>query len=115
LALAPRRLPSRDGYAFLSAITFRLQASFFFGVYFSALYIRSGSLVPGIFLHTIFNFVSNLDAFAPGAQPRSEVVRNTTPEAAVAGVLITLPLLLAGLFYLRRSKVQLPVIEEPGA
>jgi hypothetical protein len=80
--------------------------TFFFGVYFSALYVRSGSLVPGIFLHTIFNFVNNLEAFVPGAPPRSEIVRNATPEAVVTSILITLPLLLAGLFYLRRSKVQ---------
>jgi membrane protease YdiL (CAAX protease family) len=81
--------------------------TFFFGIYFSALYIRSGSLVPGIFLHTVFNFVNNLSAFTPDAQPRSELVQNTTSEAALVGVLISLPLLVAGLFYLRRSRVQL--------
>jgi membrane protease YdiL (CAAX protease family) len=87
--------------------------TFFFGVYFSALYVRSGSLVPGIVLHTIFNFANNLDAFAPGAPPRSEIVRSVTPEAAFAGILITLPLLLCGLFYLRRSRVQLPAAGGP--
>jgi membrane protease YdiL (CAAX protease family) len=87
--------------------------TFFFGIYFSALYIRSGSLIPGIFLHTIFNFVNNLSAFTPGAQPRSEIVQSTTSEAALVGVLITLPLLFSGLFYLRRSKVQLLITGEP--
>ncbi|MFL7791056.1 MAG: lysostaphin resistance A-like protein [Anaerolineae bacterium] len=87
--------------------------TFFFGVYFSALYVRSGSLIPGIVLHTIFNFANNLGAFAPGAQPRSEMVRSATPEAAFTGILITLPLLLCGLFYLRKSRVQLPAADGP--
>jgi membrane protease YdiL (CAAX protease family) len=89
--------------------------TFFFGIYFSALYIRSGSLVPGIFLHTVFNFVNNLSAFTPGAQPRSEIVRSTTSEAALVSVIISLPLLFSGLFYLRRSKVQLLITGEPRA
>ena len=87
--------------------------TFFFGVYFSALYIRSGSLVPGIVLHTVFNFTSNLNAFAPGAPPRSEIVRSTTPEVAFAGILVTLPLLLCGLFYLRKSRVKPLAVGEP--
>jgi membrane protease YdiL (CAAX protease family) len=80
----------------------------FFGVFFSALYVRSGSLFPGIGLHMFFDFMANLDAFRPGAPPRSEIVRSSTPEAAFVGILITLPLFLIGLYYLRKSKLQLP-------
>jgi membrane protease YdiL (CAAX protease family) len=87
--------------------------AFFFGVYSSALYVRSGSLVPGIVLHMVFDFANNLDTFAPGARPRSEMVRSATPETAFVGILITLPLLLCGLFYLRKSRVQLPAADEP--
>ena len=82
--------------------------TFFFGVFFSALYIRSGSLFPGILLHTIVNFAGNLSAFVPGAQPRSASVQSTTIEGFFISVLITLPLLLIGLFYLRKSKLRIP-------
>jgi membrane protease YdiL (CAAX protease family) len=78
----------------------------FFGVFFSALYVRSGSLFPGIGLHMLFDFMANLDAFRPDALPRSEIVRSSTPEAAFVGILITLPLFLIGLYYLRKSKFQ---------
>jgi membrane protease YdiL (CAAX protease family) len=80
----------------------------FFGVFFSALYVRSGSLFPGIGLHMLFDFMANLDAFRPGALPRSEIVRSSTSEAAFVGILITLPLFLIGLYYLRKSKLQFP-------
>lgn len=90
----------------------QLVYTFCFGVFFSALYVRSGSLFPGVGLHMLYNFVVNLSAFAPGAPPRSEMVRSTTPEAFLVGTLITLPLLLIGLFYLRKSKVQLPPADQ---
>jgi membrane protease YdiL (CAAX protease family) len=92
----------------------QLVYAFFFGVFFSALYIRSGSLFPGIGLHMVFDFMANLDAFVPGAPPRSEIVRSATPEAAWIGILVTLPLLLIGLFYLRKSKLSPPPADGNG-
>ncbi len=89
--------------------------AFFFGVFFSALYIRSGSLFPGIFLHMFFDFMGNLDAFTPDAQPRSEFVRSITPEAFFATILVLSPLLFIGLFYLRKSKVQILPVDEQEA
>jgi membrane protease YdiL (CAAX protease family) len=86
--------------------------AFFFGVFFSALYVRSGSLWPGIGLHMLYDFMVNLDAFSPDALPRSEIVRTNTPEGLLIGLLLTLPLLLVGLFYLRKSKLQLPPQKE---
>jgi membrane protease YdiL (CAAX protease family) len=86
--------------------------AFFFGVFFSALYVRSGSLWPGIGLHMVYDFMVNLDAFSSDALPRSEIVRTNTPEGLLIGFLLTFPLLLIGLFYLRKSKLQLPHPQE---
>jgi membrane protease YdiL (CAAX protease family) len=89
--------------------------AFAFGVFFSALYVRTGSVWPGSILHGFFNFMSSLDAFVPGAPPQSEMVKSTTPEAVVVSLVLILPLLLIGLFFLRRSKVEVPVdVREEG-
>jgi membrane protease YdiL (CAAX protease family) len=79
--------------------------AFFFGVFFSALYVRSGSLWPGIGLHMLYDFMANLDAFAPDALPRSQMVRDNSFQGLLIALLFTLPLLLIGLFYLRKSKL----------
>lgn len=86
--------------------------AFFFGIFFSALYLRTGSLWPGIGLHMIYDFIANLDAFTPDAIPRSEIVRDTSPEGLVIGLIITLPLLISGLIYLRTSKLD-KIIADP--
>lgn len=86
--------------------------AFYFGVFFSALYIRTGSIVPGIGLHMLFDFMGNLDAFAPGSVPRSEIVRTTTPQGFLFGTLLLLPLLLIGFIYLRKSKVSPLLIQQ---
>jgi membrane protease YdiL (CAAX protease family) len=77
--------------------------AFSFGVFFAALYARTGSLWPGILLHMAVDFAGNLDAFRPGALPRTETVLTKTPGEALVSFLICLPLLLIGLFYLRKE------------
>ena len=51
--------------------------------------------------------------FAPGAQPLSEVVRSTTADELVSSLVITLPLLLDGLFFFRKSQVDVPPADGP--
>ena len=87
--------------------------AFSFGVFFSALCVRSGSIFLGAIAHGFFNFVSGLDAFAPGAQPLSEVVRSTTADELISSLVITLPLLLVELFFFRKSQVDVPPADGP--
>lgn len=88
-----------DALAALSQMGF----AFSFGVLFAALYARTGSLWSGIVLHMAVDFAGNLDALKPGALPRAETVLRKSPEEALVTVLICLPLLLIGLFYLRKK------------
>lgn len=92
-------------YTLLAALT-QVCFAFFFGVFFGAIALRSGSLVPGIILHTIVDFAGNLRALVPGALPHHELVQTRTLASAAISVAITLPLLLYGLFLLRARKGQ---------
>ncbi|MBN2050600.1 MAG: CPBP family intramembrane metalloprotease, partial [Spirochaetales bacterium] len=77
----------------------------FFGVFFFALYYRSGSIIPGIILHALVDLSANLNVLYPGADPLppSERVFSRTPESALFAVAITLPLFLIGLGMLRKE------------
>jgi membrane protease YdiL (CAAX protease family) len=76
----------------------------FFGVFFEALYLRTGSLFPGIILHALFDFSGNLTQLMPGALPRAERIVSKTSGEALISIGITLPLFLIGLFMLRKVR-----------
>ena len=88
-------------YTLLAALS-QIGFAFSFGVFFAALYIRTNSLWPGIILHMLVDFAGNIESLAPGALPHHERLLSKSPQEALVAVLICLPLLLIGLFYLRK-------------
>ena len=82
--------------------------SFNFGVFFSALFLRNASIYPGAIMHMLFDFLANLDAFAPDYLyiPRAERIRIVGWPDILIGIIISLPLLVSGLIFLRRSKME---------
>jgi uncharacterized protein len=81
----------------------------FFGVFFAALMLRNNSIWPAVFGHFLFDLCGNLMELTQGW-----VFTRKEPTISVDAALITLglllPLLLIGLFYLRKVK---PVIFLP--
>lgn len=73
----------------------------FFGVIFAACMLRNRSIWPVIFLHAAVDWAATLPEIAVGGGLRTNVPALSLPEAGVS-VLITLPLLLYGLFVLRK-------------
>jgi uncharacterized protein len=82
----------------------------FFGVFFAALMLRNRSIWPAVFGHFLFDLCGNLKEITEG-YVFTRVEPTTTVDGALITVAILLPLLLIGLFYLR--KVQ-PAGEEKG-
>jgi membrane protease YdiL (CAAX protease family) len=80
----------------------------FFGVFFAALVLRNKSIWPAVFCHFLFDLCGNLMEVTEGW-----VFTRVEPTTTVNGALITLavllPLLLIGLFYLRKVE---PVVTE---
>lgn len=82
----------------------QIVVSFFFGVFFFALYLRTNSLVPGIALHAVVDLPAQLEKLAPGADliPQSMIHHATTPANFAIIAALTSPLLFIGLFMLRK-------------
>jgi uncharacterized protein len=75
----------------------------FFGVFFAALMLRNNSIWPAVFGHFLFDLCGNLMEITQGwVFTRKEPT--TTVEGALITLTILLPLLLIGLFYLRKVK-----------
>lgn len=72
----------------------------FFGVFFTACFLRNRSIWPVIFGHFLFDLCGNLDAISVGG--RFGQIKEASPEGALIAILFTLPLLLYGLFILRK-------------
>ncbi len=73
----------------------------FFGVFFAACFLRNKSIWPVIFGHFLFDWAGNFNDLTVG----HVFTRVKTPislENAATTVVILLPLLLIGLFYLRK-------------
>ena len=96
-----------NGVAFLPVLT-QVAAAFFIGIFFGALYIRTGSLLPAILIHMLYNtFLGLKDVLqveAAAAPPPAEAAVVT---AAAADYLvmptITLFFALYGLFLIRKQ------------
>lgn len=82
----------------------QIVVSFFFGVFFLALYLRTKSLVPGIVLHALVDLPAQLEKLSPGAEllPQSAIHHSTTPANFLVVVILTSPLLAIGLIMLRK-------------
>lgn len=95
--LANLVLGRRDLLSTTAQITYGL----FFGVFFAALVLRNRSIWPAIFCHFLFDWAGNFKAVTVG-HVFTRVKPAITMEDALFTVAIFLPLLLIGLFYLRK-------------
>jgi membrane protease YdiL (CAAX protease family) len=73
----------------------------FFGVFFAACFLRNKSVWPVVFSHALFDLCGNFEDIAVGSATFGQIPETTLQGALVAG-LITLPLLIYGLFILRK-------------
>jgi membrane protease YdiL (CAAX protease family) len=73
----------------------------FFGVFFAACFLRNKSVWPVVFSHALFDLCGNFEDIAVGSATFGQIHETTLQSALVAG-LITLPLLIYGLFILRK-------------
>ena len=73
----------------------------FFGVFFAALVLRNRSIWPAVFGHFLFDLAGNLMEITEG-YVFTRVEPTTTVEGALIVTALLLPLLLIGLFYLRK-------------
>lgn len=89
----------RDLLSTSAQITYAL----FFGVFFAALVLRNRSIWPAIFCHFLFDWAGNFKAVTVG-YVYTRVKPAITMEDALFTVAIFLPLLLIGLFYLRKGE-----------
>lgn len=87
----------------LSVVTQVLYAMFF-GVFFAACVLRNNSIWPTIILHAVFDICSDLNAIAVGESFSRISDTNSTLADAFSSIIVTLPLLIYGLFILRKVK-----------
>lgn len=81
----------------LTQITYAL----FFGVFFAASFLRQASIWPAILTHALFDIAGCLDQIAVGGG-QAHPYHDLTPGDALVSLALTLPLLLYGLFILRK-------------
>lgn len=72
-----------------------------FGVVFAACFLRNNSIWPVIIMHAAIDFAGGLRHISVGGSEHAPVANNTI-EAALSSLIISLPLLLYGLFILRK-------------
>jgi membrane protease YdiL (CAAX protease family) len=83
---------------------------FFFGVIFAACFLRNNSIWPMIIMHAVIDFGGGLRHIAVGGGSQTAVANSTVMNAA-GTLIITLPLLVYGLFVLRKASP----FENPGS
>jgi membrane protease YdiL (CAAX protease family) len=92
----------------LTQITFAI----FFGVIFASCLLRNRTIWPMIFLHAAVDWSGTIHEIAVGGGLRL-TTPTITPENALINILITLPLLLYGLFILRKVEPASLDLENP--
>ncbi len=88
-------------YTLLSTLA-QITFGTFFGVFFAACFLRVRSIWPVIFTHALFDLCGNLNEITVSSSFGK--MQETTPEGALLAIALTLPLLLYGLFILRKVK-----------
>ena len=86
-------------YTLLSTLA-QITFGTFFGVFFAACFLRTRSIWPVIFTHALFDLCGNLNEITLNSHFGK--VQETTLQGALVVVAVTLPLLLYGLFILRK-------------
>jgi membrane protease YdiL (CAAX protease family) len=88
----------------LAALT-QVGYSIAFGVVFAACFLRNNSIWPIIIMHAAVDFAGGLRHISVGGGDQAPVANNTI-EAALTSLVISIPLLLYGLFILRKVESQ---------
>ncbi len=83
-----------------------------FGVVFAACFLRNNSIWPVIIMHAAVDFAGGLRHISVSGGDHVPAANNTV-EAALASLIISLPLLLYGLFILRKVESQDRGCQEP--
>jgi membrane protease YdiL (CAAX protease family) len=86
----------------LLAATVQTVYAVFIGVFFAACLLRNNSIWPVILLHAVFNMCGNLNEIAAGGDFDFERVFQPTWGDALSSIIVMLPLLIYGLFILRK-------------
>ena len=89
--------------SFMAGMTQVLYAVFS-GVFFAACLLRNSLIWPAIIVHAIFDICSDLNAIAVGGSFGQVSNTNSTLADALSTIVIFLPLLIYGLFLLRKVK-----------
>jgi membrane protease YdiL (CAAX protease family) len=84
----------------LAALT-QIVYSVAFGVVFAACFLRNNSIWPMMIMHAVIDFGGGLRHIAAGGESQI-AVPNSTIAGAVGAIIVSLPLLLYGLFILRK-------------
>jgi membrane protease YdiL (CAAX protease family) len=88
----------------LAAIT-QVGYSIAFGVVFAACFLRNNSIWPVIIMHAAIDFAGGLRHISVGGSDLDLMpAANNTIEAALTSLIISIPLLLYGLYILRKVK-----------
>lgn len=74
----------------------------FFGVFFCSCMLRNNSIWPVVISHTIFDICGNFNEIM--IDNNFGNIQETTSSDAIVSIIITLPLLIYGLFILRKVK-----------
>lgn len=88
-------------YTLLAVFT-QIGFALFFGVFFGACMLRNNSIWPVIFTHALFDAFGNFSDISVGSV--FSRAHDTNPQGALIALALTAPLLIYGLFILRKVK-----------
>lgn len=91
------------GRSSLISVLTQITYATFFGVFFSACILRNNAIWPTIILHAIFDMSGNLSSIS--IESSFGQIRETTLTDALSTIIVTLPLLIYGLFLIRKIEV----------
>ncbi|MBU3217280.1 CPBP family intramembrane metalloprotease [Clostridium estertheticum] len=98
-------------FSLLASLT-QITYGTFIGVFFAACVLRNKSIYPAIMLHAIFDILGSLREIAVGGGINTAYFTISIPNA-IASIIVMLPILIYGLFILRKVKPSdLPIYTE---
>ncbi|MFT5871214.1 MAG: membrane protease YdiL (CAAX protease family) [Clostridium sp.] len=89
-------------FSLLASLT-QITYGMFIGVFFAACVLRNKTIYPAIIIHAIFDILGSLREIAVGGGIRKAYFTISVPNA-IASIIVMLPILIYGLFILRKVK-----------